>query len=106
MKHLILSLACLACSLPSTPAPAANQPTQITTSAKELIAAYDANEVSADQTYKGKIVEVSGSVASINKDLLDEPFVTLAGKSSEFREVQCSLPKPKPRRSRKIRKLC
>lgn len=88
MRLLVLSLL-FACSTPNTPT--ANQTTQIQTTAKELIAAYEANEISADQSYKGKIVEVSGSVSSVSKDLYDEPFVTLAGNSSDFREIQCAI---------------
>lgn len=104
MRALLLCFL-FACSLPSTPTPAANQPTQLTITAKEMIAAYDANEVSADQTYKGKIVEVSGTVSSISKDILYEPFITLAGKSSTFREVQCPLPEAQAATLKKNQKI-
>lgn len=45
--------------------------------ATELYAAYEANEVSADQTYGGRLVEVTGTVGDIGLDILDNPYVTL-----------------------------
>jgi hypothetical protein len=56
------------------PAPAAIQ-----ISARDLFAAYDANEVAADGQYKGKQLEVTGAVESINKDFTDGVYVALEG---------------------------
>ena len=56
-------------------------------SAVELSKAYGANEVSADQSYKGKKIEITGTVESISKDALDNIYVILKGKD-EFSEVQ------------------
>ncbi len=61
----------------------------VVTSVK-LYADYKANEISADNTYKGKLVEVSGTVDDIGKDILDKPYVTL--KTDDFLgSVQCML---------------
>lgn len=49
----------------------------ITVSAAELVSEYDANEVAADNRYKGKMVQVSGVVHNIGKDIFNNMFVTL-----------------------------
>lgn len=58
--------------------------------ATELYAAYKNNEVAADSTYKGKLLEISGTVDTIGKDILDTPYVSL--KTGEvIGSVQCIL---------------
>jgi hypothetical protein len=57
-------------------------------SAKQLYADYDSNEVAADEKYKGKILEVSGTVNDIAKDITDTIYVTLKG-AEYFGDVQC-----------------
>lgn len=58
--------------------------------ATKLYADYRANEISADNTYKGKLVEVSGTVDNIGKDILDKPYISL--KSDDIiGSVQCML---------------
>lgn len=52
-------------------------PIEIT--AKNLASDYAANEVSADQKYKGKVLQVTGSVESINKDFTDGIYIVLTG---------------------------
>lgn len=52
----------------STPA-APKEVVKIT--AAQLFAAYDDNEVATDEGFKGKIVQVSGTVQSIDKDAFD-----------------------------------
>lgn len=56
---------------PSTP--------ELEVDAVSLWKAYDANEVSADQTYRGKWLRVSGRVESIDKDFMDNIVLQLAG---------------------------
>ncbi len=65
------------------PAPAA-----ISVSANQLSAAYNANEVSADDKYKDKLIAVTGTVDSIGKDITDTPYVTLQA-SGDLLGVQC-----------------
>jgi hypothetical protein len=43
-----------------------------------LFGDYDSNEVATDIYLKGKIVEVTGRVQSINKDVFDKMYVSLA----------------------------
>jgi hypothetical protein len=58
--------------------------------ATQLYAAYKTNEVAADNTYKGKLLEISGTIDTIGKDILDSPYVAL--KTGEvFGSVQCML---------------
>ena len=59
-----------------------------TISAKQLTATYQANEVNADNNFKGKTFYVTGTVTDIKKDIMDNIYVTLEG-DEMFREVQC-----------------
>ena len=55
----------------------------------DILSAYEQNEVAADNQYKGKIIEVKGTVTDIKKDLLDNLYITLGRPySDEFREFQ------------------
>ncbi|MFC6098362.1 hypothetical protein ACFPVY_17070 [Flavobacterium qiangtangense] len=45
--------------------------------APDLYQAYEANEVSADEQYKGKKIAVTGTIGNIGKDVLDNPYVSL-----------------------------
>lgn len=60
----------------------------IRTSATELFAAFDANKVAADAQYEGKILEVSGTVDSIGKDIMDSMYVALES-GNPILGVQC-----------------
>ncbi len=55
--------------------------------ASELYRAYEANEVSADEQYKGKKMAVTGVVGNIGKDILDNPYLSL--KVDYFQSVNC-----------------
>lgn len=61
----------------------------IKVTAVDLAAAYEANEVKADQTYKGKTAEISGTVDSIGV-ILDKTYITLSsGKAYALVSTQC-----------------
>lgn len=49
----------------------------IAITADELFAAYDTNEVAADNQYKGKELKVTGTIKDIGKDILDHTYITL-----------------------------
>jgi len=68
---------------------AKQQEQAIPVTATKLYADYQANEIAADNTYKGKLIEVSGTVDNIGKDILDSPYVSL--KTSDLFGVQCML---------------
>lgn len=66
----------------STEAPRPAEPTPVETPAvsvtsMELFSAYDGNEVSADATYKGKQLSVTGRITGIDKDFTDNIIVKL-----------------------------
>lgn len=51
---------------------------------------YLANEVAADQKYKGKVIEVSGTIGNIATDILNTPYITLEGDpKSILADIQC-----------------
>ena len=45
--------------------------------ARRLFEAYDANEVSADEQYKGRTIHVSGKIKSIDKDFMNNIVIRL-----------------------------
>lgn len=56
--------------------PAKNTKTPVAElTASQLFSAYEDNEVAADNAYKGKWIKVSGTVESIGKDILDDPYI-------------------------------
>jgi hypothetical protein len=61
-------------------------------SALELYEDYHANEVSADTKYKGRILEVSGVIQSINKDFLNQPYLALLAKD-QFSNIHATFPR-------------
>jgi len=64
----------------------------IKVSASEIYADYKANQVAADTKYKGKTIEVSGTINSIGKDILDTPYVSLNA-GDILSTVQCMFDK-------------
>jgi len=59
----------------------------------QLFSDYEDNQVAADQKYKGKWIEVNGSILEIGKDMLtDEPNVKLSSGKNDmgFSGVTCT----------------
>ena len=52
---------------------------------------YKANEVAAEAKYKGKLVEISGTVDTIGNDALDNPFIAFATENQYeiINRIQC-----------------
>jgi hypothetical protein len=70
---------------------AKGSPSTIGVYAREIVAAYKENEIAADARFKGKTITVTGEVATIGKDILDTPYVTLSAEPVDsFRTVQAS----------------
>jgi hypothetical protein len=66
----------------------------IKVTATKMIADYKANEVAADATYKGNMIEVTGQVSTIGKDIADMPYITLTnGEQYSFDSIQCMFTK-------------
>lgn len=73
-------------------APAKAAEPVIEVSTDQLARDYGANEVSADDKYKGKLLKVGGIVQEIGKDFADDPFVSLRT-DNEFMPVRASFAK-------------
>jgi hypothetical protein len=58
-------------------------------SPSQLIRDYKANEVAADQKYKGKRLAIEGSIQDLGKDILGNIYITISGSGNSFRNVQC-----------------
>lgn len=56
--------------------------------ANELYKAYDSNEVKADNKYKGKDLEIAGTISDIGKDILDDIYITIETDDIIF-SIQC-----------------
>jgi hypothetical protein len=62
----------------------------ISITSRDLAAAYEANEVAAQQRFGGQNLLVSGRINGITLDFADEPVVQLPG-VNQFLDVQVSL---------------
>lgn len=72
------------------PSPSPSVEVAIQISAKDLLNAYDENELNADNQYKDKLLEVTGFVDDVGTDVLDDVYVTLGdGDEFSFTTVQC-----------------
>jgi len=97
--YLIGSSASDTSQMSQTPTDTVNTPTKpqqreaIKVTAQQLVQEYEDNEVSADAKYEGNLVQVSGIVDSIGKDILDSPYITLKGKQYSINRVQCMFSK-------------
>ncbi len=69
--------------------PAAPAQAPIKVSAIDLYNAYNQNQVAADAKYKGNLVEMTGVIGSIGKDILNNPYVTLSTGEYSILNVQC-----------------
>ena len=62
----------------------------ISINASDLFDAYDANEVKADEKYKGKLLKISGTIKDIGKEIMDDSYITLKSSNPyEIISVQC-----------------
>ena len=55
---------------------------------KTLYKEYNNNEIAADDKYKGKIIQVRGTIRDIGKDIMDDAYISLIG-DDFFGDVQC-----------------
>lgn len=55
----------------------------------DILSAYQNNEIGADNRYKGKMIQVTGIVGDIKKDIMDNLYVTLGtGAQFEIPQIQ------------------
>ena len=56
---------------------------------RDILSAYEGNEVGADNKYKGNIIQVTGIISSVKKDIMDNLYVTLGtGAQFQIPEIQ------------------
>ena len=56
---------------------------------RDILSAYKGNEVGADNTYKGNLIQVTGIISSIKKDIMDNLYITIGtGTQFEIPEIQ------------------
>ena len=72
-------------------------------SAASLKAAYDQNEVNADNQYKGKVVVVQGRVGTIGKNVINMPYVTLDEDQLGIGSIHCFFDKASNAQLAKLR---
>lgn len=60
-------------------------------SASELLKAYNDDPNKADELYKGKVLDVTGTVLAAKRDVLEKSFVALEGGTDRIRGVRCIL---------------
>jgi hypothetical protein len=65
----------------------------IRVSSAKLIKEYQANELAADEKYRGKLLEVAGTVYSVNRDIADEPYVVLSDNPYGLPAAEVKFPK-------------
>jgi len=89
---------------PPAPSPPPPEPVQaVRVSALTLWNAYQANEVSADQAYKGQTLIVTGRVSSIGKDMFNDVFLSLRS-PNEFMGVRANIADSEERRAAALSK--
>lgn len=110
LSHLALAAAVAATSActrtPKAPPSPAEPPKPVATlTADQLIDEYKKNEVGADQKFKDKLVQVSGKVAEVKKDLFGRYFVGLGtAHEGEMFDVMCYLDKTAEEAAGKLQK--
>lgn len=62
--------------------------TSLKVAADTLYQEYEANQIKADEKYKGRTLSISGTVQAIGNDILDEPYIMLRS-TNDITGVQC-----------------
>jgi tRNA_anti-like len=93
MLFALSLVAVAACSKPRASSPPAELPKPAATlTADELLAEYQKNEVGADQKYKDKLIQVTGTVAGIKKAPLLGYFVGFGSeRDADSYDIMCFL---------------
>lgn len=78
------------------------RPVGMETKASVLVADYDANEVAADEKYKGKTLCVTGTIQEIGKDGFQNVFLSLSGGRGTFNSVHAFLSEEAARTAGKL----
>lgn len=87
---------------PAAAAPAEPAAEALKVTAAEMVQAYADNEAAGDAKYKDKLLEISGTIESINKDIADSTIVNLKGK--DFLSVMANLKKSEEEKALTLKK--
>ena len=71
----------------------APEPEAIKVTPDILLSEYNANGVAADAKYKDNLLEITGVVRSIDKDIMNTPYIAFESGSNMFESVQCMFKK-------------
>lgn len=69
----------------------------------EIAAAYDQNEARADAIFKGKVIKLTGIIAGIDKDVVDNTVIQIRG-LNEFQHVHATLAEGEAKKALNLRK--
>jgi predicted nucleic acid-binding Zn ribbon protein len=75
----------------------------IAATSREIATAYDENEAKGDALYKGKLIQVTGKVKSIDKDVADDTVIILVGKQM-FQSVHATMRDSEEQRAINVKK--
>jgi len=76
----------------AAPAAATRMPDSKQVEIRTLLSEYTDNEIRADATFKGKLIQTTGVVDDVKRDVLNTVYVVVGtGKRYEVRQVQCFL---------------
>ena len=75
-------------NLEQSPKVTPNSNPSVIITASKLYKEYNANEIAADEKYKGKIIEITGVIRDIGNDIMDNAYITLVG-DEYFGDIQC-----------------
>ena len=80
------------------------KPTEVVqVTAAGLFQEYDNNEVATDNRLRGKIIEVTGTVAAVNKNVWDLVYVNLAT-PNQFMSASMHVPQSEEQKTASLRK--
>lgn len=75
----------------------------VTISATDLFRAYDANEVATDEKLKGKLIAITGSIQSVDKDFSDDIIISIKT-PNEFMPARLELKENQKEKAASLRK--
>jgi len=85
--------------------PATTEPKAIEVSAVRLYAAYQSNELAADQKYKGHLLKMTGIALHVGRDISGSPFISIAADAYGISSVDAYFSSDNPADLAKIRKI-
>jgi hypothetical protein len=73
-------------------------------SVKALIGKYNENTIAADELYKGKTLQVKGTIGDIGKDILNKPYITISQSDDVDNYIQCFIAETELQKATQLKK--